>query len=197
MEQVWSIFNQQCVRSLPCGYGISCTFLLSSRFVAVGTKRGAIQIFSMASSDLVCEITDAHRGAVWSLAVQPGGGTLLSASADKTLGVWLPVEQEGDGLALQPERSLELGDDVLCANFSADGKYVAAALLDASVRLPAEQPHRTPPHQLPPHPSSLQGMVLFQGPGPQHSPPKWYGGCHWIARPGYESDSRTTWIRKA
>ena len=47
--KVWSLKTQQCLRTLPCGYALSVSFLCSSRFVAVGTKAGLIQLYSFAT----------------------------------------------------------------------------------------------------------------------------------------------------
>ena len=69
------------------------------RYALVGTKTGAIQVFSIASAEMVYEVP-AHTGAVWSLAAQPGGFRLLSGSADKTIVVWRPVENGANSMTL-------------------------------------------------------------------------------------------------
>ena len=137
--KVWSVGSQQCLRTLSCGYGLSALFLHAGRTVLVGTKSGALQLFSVATGEMLQEIGDAHKGAVWSLALEPGNQGVVSASADKTIATWsviTPAEGEGGGTqSLEPVTSHTLDDEVLCARVSADGKYVAVALLDASVRV--------------------------------------------------------------
>ena len=134
--KVWSLKTQQCVRTLPCGYGLSAIFVLSSRFVIIGTKEGELQAFCVATGDMVQEVA-AHKGAVWSISLQPGAGstTLLTASADKSIAVWQISELGSTEISIEMERSLDLGDDVMCSRFTPDSKYIAAGLLDASIRL--------------------------------------------------------------
>ena len=152
--KVWAMRSQQCLRTLPCGYALCATFVCSSRYVAVGTKAGLIQVYSFATGALCAEV-EAHGGAVWALQLEPRGTALLSCSADKTIAAWQPVETaagvgvgvgdgdgDGDGggdggatLALHEERRLDMGDDALCCGYSADAKHVAVGLLDATVRV--------------------------------------------------------------
>jgi len=83
---------------------------------------GGLQLYELATGELVHENASAHSGAVWSLAVEPGGAALLSASADKTVATWSVVgEGGGGGASLAPELSADLGDDAMCARFSPDG----------------------------------------------------------------------------
>jgi len=131
--KVWSVSSQQCMRTIACGYGLCVTFVLGGRFVLVGTKAGTLQLFSMASGELVEEVA-AHGGAVWSLALEPGGRAILSASADKTIATWMPHER-GSSASLKQDRSHQLDDDVMCARYSSDAKFVAVALLDAAIKI--------------------------------------------------------------
>ena len=119
--KVWSMRTQQCVRTLACGYGLSAVFVLASRFAVIGTKAGTLQVYCMATGEQVQEVV-AHQGAVWSLAVQPGGTSLLSASADKSIATWIVVEEGPSAITLQQERQLDLGDDVMCSRFTSDSK---------------------------------------------------------------------------
>jgi len=120
---------------MACGYGLSCVFLLANKYVVVGTKSGALQVFSLATSEMVSEIPTAHGGAVWSLAVQPGSTTLLSGGSDKTVATWTPDEPSPTVLNLSEDRRYECGDDVMCARYTPNGQHVAIALLDASIRI--------------------------------------------------------------
>ena len=97
-------------------------------------QAGKLQLYNVNGAELACEV-DAHRGAIWSLAVQPGGTTLLTASADKSIATWHPVEASDGSVTLSREAALDLEDDVLCARYTADAKYIAAATLDACVRV--------------------------------------------------------------
>ncbi|EOD19547.1 hypothetical protein EMIHUDRAFT_209137 [Emiliania huxleyi CCMP1516] len=157
--RVWSLGSRQCVRSLACGYGLSVAFVAGNKLVAVGTKSGgSLPLYELATGELVHENASAHSGAVWSLAVEPGGAALLSASADKTVATWSVVgEGGGGGASLAPELSADLGDDamvvegvtarrvhltlyghklpVLCVGVSSDGTICASGSADKSVKL--------------------------------------------------------------
>eukprot|EP00962_Isochrysis_galbana_P010556 scaffold2921_cov124-Isochrysis_galbana.AAC.4 len=128
--RVWSLGTRQCTRSLGCGYGLSVAFVGSNQFVAVGTKAGALQLFELATGDMLSEESQAHGGAVWGLDVGPRGASLLSASADKTVCTWALV-----GSRLVREQSIEVGDDAMCASLTPDGTKALVGLLDATVKL--------------------------------------------------------------
>ena len=49
--------------------------------------------------------------------------------------MWNAHEGGAGLMQLSMERNLDLGDDVMGACFTADSKYVAAAMLDASIRV--------------------------------------------------------------
>lgn len=53
----------------------------------MGTKTGEIEMFDVASSQLI-ETVDAHEGAVWALQVHPDGKSLVTSSADKSARFW-------------------------------------------------------------------------------------------------------------
>jgi U3 small nucleolar RNA-associated protein 12 len=53
----------------------------------VGTKTGEIEMFDVASSQLI-ETVNAHEGAIWSLQVHPDGKSLVTSSADKSAKFW-------------------------------------------------------------------------------------------------------------
>lgn len=128
--RVWSLGTRQCTRSLGCGYGLSVAFVGSNQFVVVGTKAGALQLFELATGDMLSEESQAHGGAVWGLDVGPRGASLLSASADKTVCTWALV-----GSRLVREQSIEVGDDAMCASLTPDGTKALVGLLDATVKL--------------------------------------------------------------
>ena len=138
--KLWSVKSQQCTATFECGYALTACFLLASKYVAVGSKDGKLHIYSVASSELVCEV-DAHANAVWSLVVQPGGTALLSGGADKTVALWRPIEGGGGGggapntLTLEEIDRHEMSDDVLSCAFTPNAKHIACALLDNSIRV--------------------------------------------------------------
>lgn len=65
-------------------------------------------------------------------AAQPAKG-----SKQQQLGVNGEVDDQGGGrnLGIHHTRTLEMADDVLCVRVSADGRLLAAALLDATIKV--------------------------------------------------------------
>ena len=146
--KVWNLRNQQCVRTIESGYGLCALFLPGDRQAVIGTKLGELEIFDIASARCVEKIK-AHEGAVWSLAAKPAAGpgadvtSIATGSADHDVKFWdLEFQHdEGEGgavtqrLTLECARTLSLSDDVLCIKFSPNGRLLAVALLDCTVKV--------------------------------------------------------------
>ena len=133
-----------CLRTIPCGYGLCCVFAPGARYALVGTKAGTVDIVDVAAAQLSRSLT-AHSGSVWGIALQPSGEGFVTGGSDKEVKFWefsmeAVSEQElqnenGKTLSARHTRTLRLTDDVLCCRFSPDGKYLAVALLDATVKV--------------------------------------------------------------
>ncbi|KAK9474914.1 WD40-repeat-containing domain protein [Dipodascopsis tothii] len=141
--KVWNERSTNCIRTFECGYALSLAFLPGDTLLVAGTKAGAIELFDVASSALL-ETIEAHDGALWSLQVTPDGKGLVTASADKTVKFWtfkvvqeavLGTDRSVPRMRLKHTRTLELSDDVLSVRVSPDGKYVAASLLDNTIKV--------------------------------------------------------------
>ncbi|OAA67614.1 WD domain-containing protein [Cordyceps fumosorosea ARSEF 2679] len=141
--KIWNIKTQACIRTFECGYALSCAFLPGDKVVVVGTKSGELQLFDVASAALLDSV-EAHEGAIWSLNVHPDGRSVVSGSADKSAKFWdfrivqeeiLGTKRTTPKLKLVHSRTLKVSDDILCLKFSPDGKYLAAALLDNTVKV--------------------------------------------------------------
>ncbi|RDX55728.1 WD40 repeat-like protein [Lentinus brumalis] len=140
--KIWNMKTTACIRTMDCGYAVCSTFLPGDRQVAVGTKSGEILIYDIASSSLIDTI-QAHSGTVWSLHVRPDDTGLVSGSADKDVKFWdferKPANSDNPRsvalLTLVHMRTLKMTDDVLCVRYSPNGKLLAVALLDSTVKV--------------------------------------------------------------
>ncbi|KAI4526071.1 WD40-repeat-containing domain protein [Schizophyllum commune] len=138
--KIWNMKTTSCIRTMDCGYAICCTFLPGDRHLAVGTKSGEILIYDVAASALIDTIK-AHTSTVWSLHVRKDDEVLVSGSADKEVKFWEfewrqeGKEHSGRHLTLAHTRTLKMSDEVLSVRFSPDGKLLAVALLDATVKV--------------------------------------------------------------
>jgi len=110
--------------------------------VIIGTKDGSIEILDLASASVLERVSTAHKGAIWGLSLHPEGRTFVSASADKTLKFWsfqLLLDPEYSDttkrLTIQLDRTLEMAEELLSVHVTPNGKFVAAALLDCTVKV--------------------------------------------------------------
>ncbi|KAI0082587.1 WD40 repeat-like protein [Panus rudis PR-1116 ss-1] len=140
--KVWNLKTTACIRTMECGYPICSTFLPGDRQIAVGTKNGEILIYDVASSTLL-ETIKAHNGTVWSMHIRADGQALVSGSADKDVKFWEFEQKAADDenphsarlLTLVHVRTLKMTDDVLSVRYSPNGKLLAVALLDSTVKV--------------------------------------------------------------
>ncbi|KAI9224075.1 WD40-repeat-containing domain protein [Blastocladiella britannica] len=136
LVKVWNVRNGTCVRSMEAGYALCVAFVPGGKFILVGTKAGELQIFSIASSELV-ETIKAHDSAIWSIAVLPDKTGFITGSADHEVKFWdfALVREEASRVTAMHTRTLKLADEVLCVCVSPNQKLVAVSLLDATVKV--------------------------------------------------------------
>ncbi|EMD40648.1 hypothetical protein CERSUDRAFT_130746 [Gelatoporia subvermispora B] len=140
--KIWNMRTTACIRTLECGYAVCSTFLPGDRQVAVGTKSGEIMVYDVASSSLI-DTVKAHSATIWSMHVRADGQALVTGSADKDVKFWEFEERLADSenprsaklLSLVHIRTLKMTDDVLSVRYSPNGKLLAVALLDSTVKV--------------------------------------------------------------
>lgn len=141
--KIWNVRTRNCLRTLECGKALCAAFLPGDKIVVVGTKDGHIELYDIAASSLLEDVT-AHEGAIWALQVHPDGKCIITGSADKTVKFWNfeIVQEEIPGtkrtmprLKLVQSRILKVNDDVLSVQFSPDSRLLAVATLDNTVKV--------------------------------------------------------------
>ncbi|KAG1892575.1 WD-repeat-containing protein [Suillus subluteus] len=132
--KLWNLKTTACIRTIDCGYAICSTFLPGDRHIAIGTKSGEILIYDLASSTLT-ETVKAHSSTVWSLQVRPDEQVLVSGSADKEVKFWEFERNVKKSMTLNHTRTLKMSDEVLFVRYSPNGKLLAVALLDSTVKI--------------------------------------------------------------
>ncbi|TPX69418.1 hypothetical protein SpCBS45565_g02429 [Spizellomyces sp. 'palustris'] len=133
--KIWNVHSGQCVKTLESGYALCCEFI-GPNLVVVGTKSGQLHLFDLARGLL--ETIDAHEGPIWSLQVWPDRKGLTTGSQDKEVKFWECGMVVQDGVrrsALVHTRTLRMSDNVLCIRYSPDGKLLAIALLDSTIKV--------------------------------------------------------------
>ncbi|CAO1633213.1 unnamed protein product [Jaminaea pallidilutea] len=162
--KIWNVKTGRCIRTMPCGYALTLSWLPGDRYVIVGCKDGSIITYDVPAGEVVESIQKAHDGPVWSIALHPNGMQCVSASADKNVKFWeFEMRATGDNVAngndeenddkeaeegapqrpaarqqlgLAHTRTLKMTDDVLFARFSPrDGRLLALSLLDNTVKV--------------------------------------------------------------
>ncbi len=141
--KIWNIRTQSCIRTLDCGYALCLSFLPGDKIVVLGNRNGELELFDIASSNLI-ETVKAHDGAIWTLHVHPDGKSIATGSADKTAKFFNfeVVEEEVRDtprkiprFTLIHTRTLKVADDILSLRFSPDSRLVALSFLDNTVKV--------------------------------------------------------------
>lgn len=125
---------------------IQCAiFIPGNRQVIVGTRRGLIDMYDLASGELLWR-EGAHDGAsIWALDMRPDHKGFASGGGHEVWFWEIELRQGGTGtdaaermkkqLAFSHARTLKVNDEVLCLKHSPDGRYIAVGLLDSTVRV--------------------------------------------------------------
>lgn len=146
--KIWNPRTGICLRTIESGYGLCALFVPGNKHAIVGTKEGTIDLIDIAASSRIASV-QAHSGPVWSMSALPDGSGFVSGSADKDVKYWewdlvVPEKDDSDEdddgkrlpqLSIAHSRTLTMTDDVLCVRISPDGKLLAVALLDSTVRV--------------------------------------------------------------
>ncbi|XP_063302055.1 WD repeat-containing protein 3 [Pelobates fuscus] len=139
--KIWNRSTLQCIRTMPCEYALCSLFVPGDRHVIVGTKSGKLQIFDLASGNLLDSV-EAHNGALWSISLSPDQRGFATGGADKCVKFWEfeLVNDESDAqssrrLSVKQTRVLQLDEDVLFIRHSPDSRFLAVSLLDCTVKI--------------------------------------------------------------
>ncbi|XP_031230831.1 WD repeat-containing protein 3 isoform X1 [Mastomys coucha] len=137
--KIWNRSTLQCIRTMPCEYALCSFFVPGDRQVVIGTKTGNLQLYDLASGNLL-ETIAAHDGALWSMSLSPDQRGFVTGGADKTVKFWdfeLVTDKNSTQkrLSVKQTRTLQLDEDVLCVSYSPNQKLLAVSLLDCTVKI--------------------------------------------------------------
>ncbi|MBZ3878248.1 WD repeat-containing protein 3 [Sciurus carolinensis] len=137
--KIWNRSTLQCIRTMTCEYALCSFFVPGDRQVVIGTKTGKLQLYDLASGNLL-ETIDAHDGALWSMSLSPDQRGFATGGADKSVKFWdfELVKDENSTqkrLSVKQTRTLQLDEDVLCVRYSPNQKLLAVSLLDCTVKI--------------------------------------------------------------
>ena len=141
--KVWNLRTQSCLRTMECGYALCVTFLPGGKIVVLGNRKGELEIFDIASSNLI-DTVKIHEEKIWSLHVHPDGKSLITGSEDKTAkffrfevlqGTTTDNHQGDNRFRLVHTRTLKVNDPILTVRYSPDARLIALALLDNTIKV--------------------------------------------------------------
>ncbi|XP_049621861.1 WD repeat-containing protein 3 [Suncus etruscus] len=137
--KIWNRSTLQCIRTMTCEYALCSFFVPGDKQVIIGTKTGKLQIYDLASGNLL-EAIEAHDGALWSMSLSPDQHGFVTGGADQSVKFWdfeLVKDKNSTQkrLSVKQTRSLQLDEDVLCVNYSPNQKLLAVSLLDCTVKI--------------------------------------------------------------
>ncbi|KAL2554325.1 transducin family protein/WD-40 repeat family protein [Forsythia ovata] len=142
--KIWNPSAGFCLRTIDSGYGLCGLFVpvnkyggKDNKYVVVGTKGGTLEIIDVLNGTCI-EVVDAHGGSVQSIAATADG--FVTGSTDHDVKFWEYQTKQKPGqdskhLTVSPVRNLRMNDDVLVVAVSPEGKYIAVALLDCTVKV--------------------------------------------------------------
>uniref|UniRef100_A0A182PR80 Small-subunit processome Utp12 domain-containing protein n=1 Tax=Anopheles epiroticus TaxID=199890 RepID=A0A182PR80_9DIPT len=140
--KLWSRASQTVLRTVETGgYVVSTCFVPGDRHVLVGLKTGQLLVVDVVPGEVI-ECIEAHEKELWSIVLTPNKHGCVTGGGDTTVKFWsfeLIAGSDGpDGpkvLSLLHKNTLKLEETVLSVRISQNGKYVAVALLDTTVKI--------------------------------------------------------------
>lgn len=136
--KIWNIDNKQCIKTIKTERPCVCEFVHNGELVLVGTKAGSLQLIDVKSSRITL-FSNAHTAQITSLQMLPGTNIFMTASKDKTVKLWEFSANVGgypqNDLLPILRKTLNLNEEVSYAKISPNGKLLAVALLDCTVKV--------------------------------------------------------------
>jgi U3 small nucleolar RNA-associated protein 12 len=137
--KLWNVRTRQCIISAEINYGVSVQFIPGDAHVLVGTKKGDLLLYSLATGDCVQELTGAHGGELWSIDIKPDGMGFATGGADHEVKFWKFAVADDGQPRFTASRTLQLSDDVLCVKYThtkdSQKLLVCASLLDSTIKI--------------------------------------------------------------
>ncbi|KAL8216943.1 hypothetical protein R6Q57_023780 [Mikania cordata] len=137
--KIWNPSTGSCLRTIDSGYGLCSLFVPGNKYAFIGTKSGNLEIIDVRSGVSV-EVVKAHTSSVQSIVHTPDGGGFVTGSTDHDVKFWeyqttQDAGQDSVHLTVSNVRTLPMNDDVIVVAVSPDGKHIAVALLDCTVKV--------------------------------------------------------------
>lgn len=138
--KIWNRTSLSCLRTISTDYILTTCFVPGDRHVLLGTKKGDLIIVDIVVGEIL-ETIRAHEKELWSVSLAPNLRSCVTAGGDNTVKFWSfelindPNNESNKVLSVIHKNTLELEENVLVAKITPDGKYIAVALLDSTVKI--------------------------------------------------------------
>ena len=138
--KIWNVNTLQCLITAEIEHGLCVIFIPGDAHVLVGTKKGTLLLFSLASGECIQLFESAHVGAIWSIDMRPDEMGFCTGGADHEVKFWnFGINSEDKQPRFKASRTLSLSDDVLCVRYThtkdSQKLLVCAALLDSTIKV--------------------------------------------------------------
>lgn len=134
---VWNQESMACIRTLDTGYVLTCVFAPGDRYLLLGYKTGELVIADVVTGEIL-ETIPAHDKELWDICLTSDQKGCVTGGGDATVKFWsfaMVAENNKRVLSLQHRNTLKLDETVLGVKLSGNGKFLAVALLDSTVKL--------------------------------------------------------------
>ena len=138
--RIWNPRKEHCLLSIRVFDVLSCCFIISDKYLIVGTSFGLIHFLHVYSSTLIKSI-HLHSDAIWSVISQPNSNVIATCSSDKILKLTSISFKSKlktsfcQDFGLVEESLLYLPEEILFIKYSYDAKLLAVSLLDNTVKV--------------------------------------------------------------
>lgn len=138
--KLWNRTSFACLRTVETEYILCSCFVPGDRHVLLGCKSGNLVIVDIVTGEIV-ESIPAHEKELWSVSLLPNLRGCVTGGGDSTVKFWTfelindPNNEGQKVLSLIHNNTLQLEENVLNVRVTPDGKYVACALLDSTVKI--------------------------------------------------------------
>lgn len=150
--KIWRLDSRSCTATIETDYSTCCAFaeaenltnIFENRFGLIGTKQGSVQIIDIGAAEVVQTIPVCNdQKPLNSICALPDKSGIACCGEDGILRFfnyhWKTIsddeEKKAVTLSLEEGRDLTFQEGITCVKISPNGKLIAVALMDSTVRV--------------------------------------------------------------
>ncbi|KAG9156003.1 hypothetical protein Leryth_012074 [Lithospermum erythrorhizon] len=137
--KIWNPSTGSCLRTVDSDFGLCSLFVPGNKYAIVGTKSGKLELVDVRSGTCI-EVVEAHGNEIQSVVLTPDGNGFITGGADHDVKFWefgyvKKSSQDLKHFTVSPVDSMKMNDAVLAIAVSPNGKHIAVALADGTVKV--------------------------------------------------------------